>query len=161
MFGEFNNLPLHALVVHAAVILTPTSALLGFGLWFPRWRMAMRWPLVALTAAATVTVFVARESGKVLSEVLADQIEGNVTGEVVARHEELAGRLWIVLMVYLAIVTAVALLLPRLNNNIAEQGLALVVAIVAIGVVVLTVQTGDAGSKARWNPDGSFDYSGN
>lgn len=161
MFGEFNNLPLHALVVHAAVILTPTAALLGFALWFPRWRMALRWPLVVLTAAATVTVFVARESGKVLSEVLADQIEGNVTGEVVARHEQLAGRLWIVLLVYLAIVTAVALLLPRLNNNIAGQGLALVVAIVAIGVVVLTVQTGDAGSKARWNPDGSFDYSGN
>lgn len=160
MFGEFNGLPIHALVVHAAVILTPVAAVLGFGLWLPRWRMALRWPLVAVAAVATVTVFVARQSGEVLETSLGDQLKDNVTGDVVDRHEELAERLWIALLIYLMIVIAVALLLPRLQNPLALQGLAASVTVVAIIVAVLVFQTGEAGSKARWNPDGSFDYSG-
>ena len=32
--------------------------------------------------------------------------------------------------------------------------------LVSVAVLVLTYQTGEAGAKARWNPDGSFDYSG-
>lgn len=161
MFGEFNGLPVHALVVHAAVIFPPIAALLGFGLWLPKWRMKLRWPLVAVTAVATATVFIAKESGEVLKTALGDQIKGNVTGEVVDRHEELGGRLLIALLIYLAVVVAVALLLPRLNNQLATQALAVVVVVLAIGIVILTFKTGEAGSKARWNPDGSFDYSGN
>lgn len=160
MFGEFNGLPIHALVVHAAVILTPLAAVLGFGLWLPRWRMALRWPLVAVAAIATVAVFVAKESGEVLEESLGDQLKDNVTGDVVERHEELAERLWIALLIYLLIVVVVALLLPRVQNPLAFGGLAAIVTVVAIIVAVLVFQTGEAGSKARWNPDGSFDYSG-
>lgn len=160
MFGEFNDLPVHALVIHAAVVLAPTAALLGFVLWFPKWRMALRWPLVAVAALAAVTVLVARQSGKVLKDVLEDQIKGNVTGEVVDRHEQLGQRLFIALLIYLAVVIAVALLLPRLNNHLAVTALAVVVAVLAIGIIILTFKTGDAGSKARWNPDGSVDYSG-
>jgi len=160
VFGEFNGLPVHALVIHAAVIFVPFSAVLAFGLWLPKWRMTLRWPLAAVVAIATATTFVAKESGKVLKETLGDQIKGNVTGKVVARHEELAGRLWIALLILLVIVIAIALVLPRLNNNVAAPFLALVATVVALAVIVLVAQTGEAGSKARWNPDGSFDYSG-
>jgi len=160
VFGEFDGLPVHALVVHAAVVFTPLAALLGFGLWFPKWRMALRWPLAAAAALAFATVSVAVTSGKVLKRALGDQLKDNVTGDIVAHHQQLAQRLWWVLMAYFLIVLVVALLLPRLNNHLATQFLALVVAAVAVVVVVLVAQTGEAGSKARWNPDGSFDYSG-
>lgn len=160
MFGEFNGLPVHALVVHAAVIFTPLAAVLGFGLFSPRWRMTLRWPLVALTALAFATVWVARLSGDVLKDALGDQLKDNATGRIVERHEDLGKRLWLVLLAYLVVVLIVALMLPRLVNPHAPQALAAVVAVLAVVVIVLAFQTGEAGSKARWNPDGSFDYSG-
>ena len=162
VFGSFHGIPIHALVVHGAVVLTPVAALAGIAFLRPAWRMKLRWPLVVLVAAATVSVFVARESGLVLKEALGDQLtgKGNVTGEMVTRHQDLADRLWIWLLVFLAVCVLAALLLPRLVNPMAGGAVAIIVAALAIVVIVLVVQTGEAGSKARWNPDGSFDYSG-
>lgn len=160
MFGSFNHLPVHALVVHGAVVITPVAALLGLAFLRPSWRMALRWPLVAATALATVTVFVARQSGKVLEDALGDQINGNVTGKVVNRHQELANQLQIWLLVMLAVVIVVALVLPRLGNPLAGGALAILVAAVAVIVIVMVARVGEEGTKARWNPDGSFDYSG-
>lgn len=160
IFGSFNGLPIHALVVHGAVILTPVAGLVGIAMLRPAWRMVLRWPLVVVTALATGTVWVARESGLVLKDALRDQIKGNVTGEAVANHQELANRLWVWLIVLLVVAVVVALLLPRLNNPLAGGVVAIAVAALAIVVIVMTVQTGEAGTKARWNPDGSFAYSG-
>ena len=160
VLGSFNGIPIHALVVHAAVVLTPLAALLGIAFVRPAWRMPLRWPLVAATALSAVTVFVARESGQVLKDALGDQIKGNVTGAAVDRHEELADRLWLWLLVFLAVVVIAALVLPRLSSPMARGGVATVVAALALVVTVMVVQTGEAGSKAVWNPDGSVDYSG-
>jgi uncharacterized membrane protein len=162
VFGEINGLPIHALVVHAAVIFTPLAALLGLGLWLPSLRMRLRWPLVAMSALTFVTISVAVSSGKVLKRALGAQLTGadNPTGKLVQHHQQLAQRLWWVVLAYLLLTIAIALILPRLNNHIATQSLALVVAVFAVAIIVLVVQVGDAGAKARWNPDGSFDYSG-
>ncbi len=162
MFGEINGLPVHALVVHAAVIFTPLAALLGLGLWFPKWRLRLRWPLVTLSALTFLTISVAVSSGKVLKRALGDQLAGadNPTGKLVRHHQVLAQRLWWVVLAYLVLTIVIALLLPRINNHLASQGLALVVAVLAVAIIVLVIQVGDAGAKARWNPDGSFDYSG-
>lgn len=160
MFGSFNDLPVHALVVHAAVIFVPASALLALAFLRPSWRMALRWWIVAATAIATVTVYVARESGERLKTALGDQIEGNITGKVVDHHEELANQLQVWLLVMLAVVIVVALVLPRLGNPLAGGAMAIVVAALAVVVIVMVARVGDEGSKARWNPDGSFDYSG-
>jgi preprotein translocase subunit SecG len=160
VFGSFDGLPIHALVVHGAVVITPVAALLGIAFLRPSWRMALRWPLVVALALATATVFVARESGKVLKTSLGDQLKGNITGKAVDHHEQLANRLWIWLLVFLVVAIVVALLLPRLSSPMAGGGVAIIVAALAVVVVIMVVQTGEAGSKARWNPDGSFDYSG-
>lgn len=160
IFGSFDGLPVHALVVHGAVVLVPLAGLLGIAFIRPAWRMALRWPLVVVTALATATVFVARESGEVLEDALGDQIKGNITGEVVERHKELANRLWIWLLVFLAVTLIAAFVLPRLTSPLAAGGVAIIVAALAIVVIVMVVQTGEEGSRARWNPDGSFDYSG-
>ncbi|MGZ5366838.1 DUF2231 domain-containing protein [Aeromicrobium sp.] len=162
MFGEFNGLPVHALVVHAAVIFTPLAAVLGLGLWLPKWRMRLRWPLVAAVAITFATASVAVASGRVLRRALGDQLTGpdNAAGKLVEHHKVLAERLWWALLAYLVVAIVVALLLPRLDNRLAVQALALVVTVIAVVVFVLVIQVGDAGAKARWNPDGSFDYSG-
>ncbi|MDQ3155466.1 MAG: hypothetical protein M3Q98_01890 [Actinomycetota bacterium] len=162
MFAEFHGLPIHALVIHAAVVFAPLAAVLGFGLFLPRWRMAVRWPLVALAALAFATVSVAVTSGRVLRRALGDQLTGkdNPAGKLVEHHKVLGERLWWVLLAYLLVVIAVALMLPRLVNPHAAQAVAALVAVIAVVAIVLVAQTGEAGSKARWNPDGSFDYSG-
>ena len=44
---EINGLPLHALIIHAAVIFGPLSALAGvLYAVVPRWRDRLRWPMV-------------------------------------------------------------------------------------------------------------------
>jgi uncharacterized membrane protein len=162
VFGSFHGLPIHALVVHAAVLIVPIAGLVGLAFLRPAWRMTLRWPLVGLAAVSVVTVFVARRSGLVLKDALGDQLtgKGNATGAAVAHHQQLADRLWIWLLVFFLVCIIAALLLPRLNNPMAGSAVAIIVAALAIVVFVLAAQTGEAGSKARWNPDGSFDYSG-
>ena len=52
---QIAGLPLHPLVVHAAVVLIPLTALLTIGLAvLPRWRWLLRWP----TAGASVLCIV-------------------------------------------------------------------------------------------------------
>lgn len=162
MFGEINGLPVHALVIHLAVVFTPLAALLGLGLWVPRWRMRLRWPLVGAAVIAAGTIFVAKQSGQTLKTALGSQVTGanNPTAKLVKHHEDLGNRLFIAILIYLAVTVIAALLLRRLGNHLMTYGVALVVAVLAIGIIVLTVQTGEAGARARWNPDGSFDYSG-
>jgi hypothetical protein len=147
-------------VVHAAFICVPASAGLALACLRPWWGRALRWWIGAATAVATATVFVARESGEKLKTALGSQIEGNITGKVVDHHEELANQLQVWLLVMLVVVLAVALLLPRLGNPLAGGAMAIVVAALAVVVIVMVARVGDEGSKARWNPDGSFDYSG-
>ena len=45
---EINGLPLHPLVVHAAVIFGPLAAVAALAFLVPRWRDRLRWPMVVL-----------------------------------------------------------------------------------------------------------------
>lgn len=159
MFDEILGLPIHALVVHASVILIPLAALVGVAFLRPAWRMPLRWPLVAATALATALLWVTRQTGESLKEALGDQLTDTPVGEVVDRHQELGDRLWLWLLVFLAVTVVVALLLPRLTNPLASGGVAIIVAALAVVVMVLVGLTGHQGSKAVWNPEGSVDYS--
>ncbi len=69
MFDTIFGLPMHALVVHAVVVLLPVAAIGGalVALW-PRVRTRFGW-LVTLTAVvAAVSVFAAQESGNYLED---------------------------------------------------------------------------------------------
>jgi hypothetical protein len=160
VFGSFDGLPIHALVVHAAVILVPLAALIGLLFLRPAWRMVLRWPLVVAAALATLLAYVARQSGEVLKESLGDQLEDNKTGQIVQRHQDLAGYLWIWLLVFLGVCVVAAFVLPRLTSPLAGGAIAIIVAALAVVVIVLVGVTGHQGSKAVWNPEGTVDYSG-
>ncbi len=166
-----NGLPVHALVVHGAVVLVPLLALLGILYAIPRLRGWARWPLALVAIGAAVTVFVAIESGENLEAALGMTGEA---AELIERHAELANQLrWMVYGYAVIALLAVALVSPpgsgarssratdsREPASHGAGALAVVMSVVlvlgAIAVGVQTVRVGDAGSKAVW---GGGDYS--
>lgn len=144
---EINGLPLHALVVHSAVVLTPLSALagLGYGL-VPRWRDYLRWPLVVAVVLSLVSVWVAYLSGEQLVE--ANQYGGPLA-ELVETHEERAEVLRLVATAF-AIVSVVAAGWLHRRTGALRLSLGGAVAILAVVTAVYTVLVGDAGAQIAW-----------
>jgi hypothetical protein len=155
---SFNGLPLHVLVVHAAVILTPVAALLTLALVRPSWRMRLRWPAAIAVVLAWLLVWLARASGEALTMAIGGQLQGSPElAKAVMAHSELANRLNQVLFALVVVVVLFAILLPKLPRVAGSIG-AVAIAVLAVLVVVLVAQTGDLGARAAWNPDGSMSY---
>jgi uncharacterized membrane protein len=143
---EFNGLPLHALVVHAAVIFGPLSALAGllYAL-VPRWRDRLRWPFVAAVAIALGAIWVAYLSGEQLEEA---NTYGGPLAELVETHEERAGILRISMTVFAVLTFLVAWWHTRSGAvRVVMSGLVAASAVVTLVYVVLT---GDAGAQIAW-----------
>jgi uncharacterized membrane protein len=143
---EFNGLPLHALVVHAAVIFGPLSALAGllYAL-VPRWRDRLRWPLVAAVAIALGAIWVAYLSGEQLEEA---NTYGGPLAELVETHEERAGILRISMTVF-AVLTFLAAWWHTRSGAVRAVMSGLVAAS-AVVTLVYVVLTGDAGAQIAW-----------
>ena len=154
---EIGGLPLHPLVVHAAVVFTPLAvlAVVVFALW-PRHRWLSRWPAVLLTLAAAGSVVVARLSGEALVEARPE------LARLVAEHQDRAGLLVPLTLVLLALVAVGAWSLggpsalasgagARESRVVAlDQVLPALLVVVAVAVLVMVVLTGDSGSRAVW-----------
>lgn len=171
-----NGLPLHALSIHATVVLVPLAALLGVVFAVPRLREWARWPLALVGPGAAVATWVSMQSGERLERVLSDNGGlGGALEDLVERHEELAEQLEWMVIVYAVIALAAALLVdrggarrpagsdPPARSAVGSSALALVFSVLlVVGAVAVGVQTyrvGDAGAKAVWNPTGQIDYS--
>src|SRR4051812_36788715 len=71
MFERFENLPLHVLVIHAAVVVLPVGALTGIAFALvPRWRWLLRWPVLVLGVGSALLALVAMESGDAFVEAV-------------------------------------------------------------------------------------------
>jgi hypothetical protein len=157
VFDQVNGLPLHVLVVHAAVVLTPLAALLGllFALVRP-WRWLLRWPLVASASLAVGTVFAAEQSGEVFRERL------GLPAEVIHAHAAAGALLFDATIVYLVLAAVAALALggpsPLRSGRGGRSGVppvlqAVVAVALVIGVLGLSYQvfkTGESGARAVW-----------
>jgi uncharacterized membrane protein len=175
---EIDGLPLHPLVVHAVVVLVPLTALVAVLFLVPRFRRALRWPMVLLALAALASTYVAKLSGENLEESEYIPDEGPIY-EAVERHEELANQLLYVVIAFV-IVTCVAAYVLRPADEIgpfpgedaegdAEPTATLdaivrgvVAVLVVVGAVasgVQTYRTGEQGSRAVWNPTGDTNFS--
>ena len=147
-FDLVNGLPVHPLVVHAAVVLVPLTALgLLVMVVSPRFSRGLGWLVAAGSVAATVASWVAKESG----EALEDRIGG-----VGFDHDEL-GEIMPVLAAGLALVTIVLWLIDRSSppeGPAARRGLRVLVAVlavaVAVGNLVWVYRVGDSGAKSVW-----------
>jgi hypothetical protein len=159
---ELNGLPLHPLVVHAAVILGPVTALtaIAFAV-LPRWRWLIRWPMVALAVATAGAVFVSKLAG----EALLDERFSNATGALADQlelHEDRGTLLLWVALAFLVIAVVAALTVggpsalasgagARDSRGTAvTAGVLVLVVVGALALLVMTVLTGDAGSRAVW-----------
>jgi len=146
---EINGLPLHVLVVHAAVVLTPMAALaaLAYAV-VPRWRDWLRWPVVVGVVVAVGAVWLAYYSG---TDFRSNDRFASATGEFadkLQRHQDrasllrwVAGGFGVVTLVATALHTRTGI--PRLVLCVGVAGL-------AVATLVLTVMTGDAGAQAVW-----------
>ena len=137
------GLPLHPLVVHAAVVLIPLAALGALVvLAWARARDRYGWLVVAFAVAGAGAAVVARLSG----ETLAAGLGGG--GAAVAAH-----RAWGELAPYpavaLALLLPAALLLRERSAGLrwASAGLA---GLSAVAALVLVVLTGHSGATAVW-----------
>lgn len=154
---EIGGLPLHPLVVHAAVVLTPLAvlAVVVFALW-PRHRWLTRWPTVALTLAAAGSVVLARLSGAALVEAR-PELERLVTD-----HQDRANVLVPLMLGLLVLVAAGAWSLGGPSALASGAGaresrapaldkvLPALLVLVGLAVLVMVVLTGDSGSRAVW-----------
>jgi Predicted membrane protein (DUF2231) len=161
MFERFGDLPLHVLVIHAAVVVLPAAAVVAivFAL-VPRWRWLLRWPTLLLGLGSLAIVFVARESGKAFLGAKP------ALAQLVKVHQE-RGNLLFYYSIGFAFITILAALWLTGPSALASGrgaktgGRRPVELVVSAGLVVMsvliawqTVRTGDAGAKAVW--DGTF-----
>ena len=154
---EFAGLPLHPLVVHAAVVLIPLTALLAVGFAvLPRWRWLLRWPASAAAVLCVPLAFVATQSGKSLEGARPE------LARLVRQHASY-GQLLANLTIGLAVVVVVAaFLLPGPSPLVSGRGerisrgpvldkvLPALLVLAAVVVLVQVVRTGDSGARAVW-----------
>jgi cytochrome b involved in lipid metabolism len=148
-FDLVNGIPVHPLVVHAAVVFVPLTALgmIVMAIW-PRFSAKLGWLVAVSAVLATVFSFAAKESGEVL--------QGRV-GEPGFDHAEL-GDVMPIFAGFLLIAVVALWLIDRsapADGPAPRRGLRITVAIVgvliAVGNLVWVYQVGDSGAKSVWS----------
>jgi uncharacterized membrane protein len=154
---EIAGLPLHPLVVHAAVVLIPLSAALAIAFAvLPRWRWLSRWPTAAFAVVAAALAWVARLSG---SSLLDSRPE---LARLVAEHQDRGELLSLVSLPYALLVVVAAWSMAGTSALASGRGaqesripalekvLPALVVLASLAMMVVVVLAGDSGSRAVW-----------
>lgn len=141
---EINGLPLHPLVVHAAVVFGPLAALAALAYLVPPWRDYLRWPMVGLALVATGAVVVAYLSG---NDFLDSKPELATSPQVQEHQERAELLLWTTLAFGVAALGAGWL---HRRTGAVRVIIDVLLGVLALAVLVLVIRTGDAGSRAVW-----------
>lgn len=158
MFEEFRGLPLHPLVVHAAVVLIPLLVL-GAVLYtvVPRLRSRLGWLVIALAVAAPLAALAAKFSGDRFRQQLEDL---NVLGpnsqplvEQVDKHQDM-GNITLWFTVALGIATLLLVFATsRRTGRFPRWGavvLGIIVVALAAGSGYYVFWAGEYGARAVW-----------
>ena len=156
---EINGVPLHPLVVHAAVVFAPLAALavIAFVALQAR-RASLRLPTLALAVVAGLSIGAAYLTGDSFLESR-PTLGGN---PLVHEHEERADLLlWVGLA--FAVVAVIAVLLAAVPARAGTDGpgrtspqpalaggFAVLAVLLAVATLVLVVIVGDLGARAVW-----------
>lgn len=146
---EINGLPLHVLVVHAAVVLAPLAGLAAVAYAVvPRWRDWLRWPVAVGAVVALATVWAAWITG---DDFLGSDRFASATGEFADRLDTHADRGNLLRWVAsgFGVVTLAAVWLHDRTGPV-RVALSAGVVLLGLATVVATVLTGDAGAQAVW-----------
>ncbi|WP_243058182.1 DUF2231 domain-containing protein [Nocardioides sp. SR21] len=141
---EINGLPLHPLVVHAAVIFGPLAALAALAYLVPRWRDVMRWPMVVLAVVATGALVLSYFSG---GDFLDSRSELRQLPQV-QEHEDLGEQLLWISLAFGAVAVVSGWLHAR--TGALRVVFDVLLAVTAVVLLVWVFRTGEAGARAVW-----------
>ena len=154
-----HGIPVHPLVVHAAVVLVPLAALFATAYAvLPRRRWQTRTPATVLAIVAAASVQLAAMTGDQLKASLHEDTS------LIQTHEHWAGLLQVASWVLAGLMVVAWWALPH-ENPLLDQDhrtgvrllatpLMLLVPVASVAVLVLVVLTGDAGARAVWGSTG-------
>ena len=157
MFDYIFGLPMHALVVHAVVVLVPLSVLnaLAYAV-RPAWRRVLRWPTAAGAVISGVSAFVAAESGEALQRRVTRVRAGSFDAQLLNNHVEWGDRAKVACALFM-VVSLLALWFARPPEEEAPRGHAIdvvastAVVVTALASLVTVVLAGHAGSAVVWH----------
>ena len=146
-FDTVAGLPVHPLVVHAAVVLLPLAALgLILIVLVPRWRRPFGWLTIAGLAIGAGAAFVAKESGEALAARVGLPVEHADLGDVLPL---VAGALFVVGLAWF-LVDRRHRATDRPGRSLAALILGVVSIVLALGTIGLTIAVGHSGAEAVW-----------
>jgi preprotein translocase subunit SecG len=161
------DLPAHALLIHAPIVLLPLAAVATIVLAArPGWRRSAGWWMVGGLSVVALLVYLAKSSGEQLDDAFAGAVD-------VSTHEQLADTTFVLTLVWLAAYTALVAVDRRTGQPeagrsaerpaaaLSDQPVAVLLlsaASVALAVLasVWLVRTGHEGSRVVWEPTMDF-----
>jgi uncharacterized membrane protein len=154
VFDQINGLPVHILVIHAAVVFVPLLALgaVAYAV-VPRWRSRTGWAVILLAIVTPIVTFVSMESGKKLYDrLIANGLKG--TGKQMLDDHMGFGTLtfWFTLAlgVVALVMTVLTVRKARSLPRVAELGLAVITVALAAISGYYVFRTGDSGAHVVW-----------
>ena len=164
MFDQIGNMPLHPLVLHAAVVGIPLAVLLAFLFAVPRTRGWARWAFGLTVLGATAATFVTRQSGQALQRKLNLQPGTSAAADLIQKHSQLAGQLFWIMIIFSIVGVANVLLVsrgssaagttPSAGRRLLDVILLVLLVVIAVMAMIWVIRVGDLGSRAVWNPSG-------
>ena len=143
---EINGLPLHPLVVHAAVVFGPLAALTALAyVVLPAWRDRLRWPMVVLALMGTGAITAAYFTGMNFFNSRPPELQQL---EALQTHRTRAIRLFWVTLGFGVLAVLAAWLHTR--TGAVRVLLSVLLGLAALAVLALAVLTGDSGARAVW-----------
>ncbi|GAA2023145.1 hypothetical protein GCM10009740_10410 [Terrabacter terrae] len=157
MFDYIFGLPMHALVVHAVVVLVPLSVLTAMAYAVrPAWRRLLRWPTAAGAVISGISAFVAAESGEALRRRVLAARAATTDAQLLGQHVEWGDRAKVACAVFM-VVALLAVWFARPPEEEAPRGhtsdvvASTAVVVAALASLVTVVLAGHAGSAVVWH----------
>jgi Predicted membrane protein (DUF2231) len=146
VFDTIFGLPVHALVVHAVVVLVPLCALGAVvAAVSRRWCERLATPLLVLLTVAVASAFVAKQSGEALRARLPDNPD-------ITRHANFGSVTpWVVLAFWIVVVAWLAVERSRGRDEGITRVLLVLAVLAAVGATLQVVVTGHLGTTAVWS----------
>ena len=149
MFDQIGGLPVHILVIHAAVVFVPLLALgaIVYAV-VPRWRSKIGWAVISLAIITPIVTFVSKESG----EKLYDRQSASFKPKLDAHMGFGTNTFWftLALAVVTLVVAIVTLRRPGALPRIAEIALGVIMIVLAVISGYYVYRTGDSGAHVVW-----------
>jgi uncharacterized membrane protein len=152
VFDKVGGLPVHALILHAAVVFVPLLALgaIVYGV-VPRWRPRIGWAVLLLSIITPIICFVTRQSGqKLYARVFPRSSPVGRTMLNNHMHYGLTTFWWVLALGIVTLVTVLLTTRRATLPRVADMGLAVVMIVLAVISGYYVYKTGDSGAHVVW-----------